>query len=175
MILPQTASLFIAEQLIPTGTLYEYAYGKQPKTTIFLFFLEPKFRHNSLCRCERLSLERVIQILENFGFSRKEAIVYIYLAKAGPRKGRELRYGLKMTKQQLYYGLKRLHQKKVIARSSEHPALFSALAFEELLNLFIRTNVEQAKTISETKVEVLNHWRNLSKEISDYPTANQAQ
>jgi sugar-specific transcriptional regulator TrmB len=117
----------------------------------------------------------VIQILENFGFSRKEAIVYIYLAKAGPRKGRELRYGLKMTKQQLYYGLKKLHQKGIISRSSEHPALFSALAFEDLLNLFVRTNVEQAKTISETREEVLNHWHNLAKEINDYPVANQTQ
>ena len=110
-----------------------------------------------------MSLERVFKILEGFGFSRADAIVYIYLAKAGPQKGRELMRGLRMPKEQLYSELKRLHQKGVVTRSSEHPALFSALAFEELLNLFIRANVEQAKSLKETKEELQASWRSVTK------------
>jgi sugar-specific transcriptional regulator TrmB len=113
--------------------------------------------------CEKLSLERVFKILEGFGFSRAGAIVYIYLAKAGPQRYRDLMRGLRMPKDQLYSELKRLHQKGVVTRSSEHPALFSALAFEELLNLFIKANVEQARALKEAKEDLQASWRSVTE------------
>jgi sugar-specific transcriptional regulator TrmB len=33
-----------------------------------------------------LSLERIVKLLDNFGFSKDDAEVYIYLAKKGPRR-----------------------------------------------------------------------------------------
>ncbi len=102
----------------------------------------------------------MFKILGGFGFSRADAIVYVYLAKAGPQSSRDLMRGLGMPKEQLYSQLKRLRQKGVITRSSKHPAFFSALAFEELLNQFIRANVEQAKALKETKEELLASWQN---------------
>ncbi len=114
-----------------------------------------------------MSFERVFKILEGFGFSRAETIVYIYLAKAGPQKGSDLRRGLRMTKAQLYSELKRLHRKGVVTSSSEHPSLFMAVAFEELLNQFIRTNVEQAKALKETKEELLTNWRSCTKKSNN--------
>ena len=110
-----------------------------------------------------MSLERVLRTLEGFGLTRVDAEVYVYLAKTGPKKGRDLTSGLKMTKQQLYPILKGLQKKGVVTSSSELPALFSALAFEELLNLFVRLNIEQAQIIKETRDELLANWRNVTK------------
>ena len=110
-----------------------------------------------------MSLERVLRTLEGFGLTRRDAEVYVYLAKAGPRKGRDLTTGLKMTKQQLYPILKGLQKKGVVTSSSKRPALFSALAFEELLNLIVKLNLEQAQIIKETKDELLANWRNAAK------------
>ena len=110
-----------------------------------------------------MSLERVLRTLEGFSLTRVDAEVYVYLAKTGPQKGRDLTSGLKMTKQQLYPILKGLQKKGVVTSSSERPALFSALAFEELLNLFVRLNLDQAQIIKETKDELLANWRNVTK------------
>jgi sugar-specific transcriptional regulator TrmB len=110
-----------------------------------------------------LSFERAIKILEGFSFSRKDAEVYIYLAKTGPSKGRDLIIGLRMVKQQLYPILKQLQKKGVVTSSQKRPAIFAALAFEELINLYVKLDVEKAKIIRETKEELLDSWKNVTK------------
>ena len=114
-------------------------------------------------RCRWLSLERVLRLLEASGFSRVTAEVYVHLAKMGPKNGRDLTSGLKMTKQQLYPILKSLQKKGIVTISPKRPALFSALAFEELLNLYVKLNVDQAKIIKETMEELLASWRDITK------------
>jgi len=111
-----------------------------------------------------VSKELVIQLLENFGFSRLDAEVYIYLAKTGPHKDRDLIEGLRLAKQQLFPVLNSLQKKGVVTSSSEHPKLFSAIAFEDLLDLYVKMNIEQAKIIKETKKELLINWQNATQD-----------
>lgn len=101
-----------------------------------------------------MSLERVSKILEGLGLSRADAEVYIYLAKAGPTKAIDLTADLGMVKQHLYPVLRRLEKKDVVTRSTDHPALFAALAFEALLDRYVKLNEEQAHVIRETKKEL---------------------
>lgn len=106
-----------------------------------------------------MSLERVIKTLQGFGFSRVDAEVYVYLAKTGPQEASELIEALKMTKQQLYSSIKSLRDKGIVASSTGHPILFCALPFEKVLEILIKTQIEQAKAIRETKKELLSNWR----------------
>jgi sugar-specific transcriptional regulator TrmB len=108
-----------------------------------------------------LSLERILRLLEEFGFYRVDAEVYLYLAKVGPQKGKALSSGLKMTKQQLYPALKRLKKKGMVTSKDERAALFSAMAFEELLKLIVRIKVDQANGIEHDKEELLAYWQNM--------------
>ncbi|MBA4464327.1 MAG: helix-turn-helix domain-containing protein [Nitrosopumilaceae archaeon] len=108
-----------------------------------------------------MSLERVLKTLEAFGLSRSDSEVYLYLAKKGPRKGSEVANALKISKQQLYSSLKNLKNKGIVNTSFDRPALFSALAFEEVLELLIRIRVDQAKAIRQTKNELLKSWRSM--------------
>ncbi len=107
-----------------------------------------------------MSLERVISFLESCGFSRVDAEVYIGLAKTGPSKVRDLTKILMMVKQQLYPSLKRLQEKGAVNRNTGHPALFNALEFAELIDLYTKFNVNQAQIIKEAKEEMLHCLRN---------------
>ena len=109
-----------------------------------------------------MSLERVLKALEAFGLSRTDSEVYLYLAKKGPIKGREVANALQISKQQLYPILKNLKDKGIINASVDRPALFSALAFEEVIELFIKIKVDQAKVIKETKRELMKSWRSMN-------------
>jgi sugar-specific transcriptional regulator TrmB len=109
-----------------------------------------------------LSLERVLKTLEGFGLSRVDAEVYVFLAKKGPQRGRELADGLQITKQQLYPSLKNLKNKGIVTASLERPVLFSAVAFEKVLELLIKIKVEQAKAIKETEKELVDSWRSIN-------------
>jgi sugar-specific transcriptional regulator TrmB len=104
----------------------------------------------------------VLKTLEGLGLSRTDAEVYVYLAKKGPKNRRELADALQVTKQQLYPSLKNLRSKGVVTVSLERPALFSAVAFEKVVDLLIAIKVEQAKAIQETKKELLASWRSVN-------------
>jgi sugar-specific transcriptional regulator TrmB len=105
----------------------------------------------------------VLRTLENFGLKRMDAEVYIYLAKKGPQKGTDIAEVLKIRKRQLYSILEALQDKGVVTVSPEHPTLFSALAFEKVLDLLVKANVEQAKAIEAAKEELLSSWRDMYK------------
>ncbi len=97
--------------------------------------------------------------LEEFGLSRADAEVYVYLAKQGPKKGGALANDLQVAKQQLYPILKNLKNKGVVTVSLERPALFSAVAFEKVIELLIAIKIEQAKAFEEIKKELMDSWR----------------
>jgi sugar-specific transcriptional regulator TrmB len=105
-----------------------------------------------------LSLERVLQLLESFGFSRVDAQVYVYLAKKGPQKSKDLSVGLKIAEHQLYPALKRLKRRGIV--KNECAEIFSALEIEELLKLVVKIKVNQAKFIQQNKKELLSCWQN---------------
>ena len=114
-----------------------------------------------------MSLERIISVLQELGLSRLESEVYVYLAKAGPSQAEELSVRLGMTKQQLYPALKHLEDKGVVASKPERVRLFSAVAFEELLNLFVRMNAEKAKAIKEARQELAESWEDITEQRKD--------
>ena len=87
-----------------------------------------------------MSLERVLKTLESFGLSRVESEVYVYLAKAGPSKAMDLTISLRMPKQKLYPILKKLKEKEIVITKPERNNLYSALAFTELLNRYVKIN-----------------------------------
>ena len=104
----------------------------------------------------------MLKVLEGFGLSQEDAKVYIYLAKTNPQRGRDLAVGLKMTKRQLSPILKNLREKGLVTSSSKCAGLLSAVAFEALLDLYVKINVEQAQIIRESKEELLTSWRHMT-------------
>jgi sugar-specific transcriptional regulator TrmB len=107
-------------------------------------------------RCDKLSLEKIITILEGLSLKRTEAEVYVYLAKKGPQKAKDLADALKIRKRQLYSILKKLQAKGVVTASHKQTTVFSALNFENALDLLLKNNIEQAKALKKTLEERLS-------------------
>ena len=108
-----------------------------------------------------MSQEQVLKMLANLGFDIVDATVYVYLAKKGMQKASEIRKATKLTKQQLYPSLKRLQSKGIVSSTIEHPARFSAMPFEKVLDLFIQAKIEETRRLQQSKVEILSNWQNL--------------
>lgn len=111
-----------------------------------------------------MSLERVLDTLAGFGIKSTEAQVYIYLAKKGPRKGRDLSLALKLPKQQLYPCLKCLLNKGIISATSKRPAVFSAVPFEEALDLLVKAKLEKVQRTQQNTDKALSDWQSMLKE-----------
>lgn len=113
-----------------------------------------------------MSLERVINALIGLGLSRTDAEVYVYLAKKGPIELVNLATALNFSMQKLSRSLKNLQSKGIVSGSLKGNALFSALPFEQTLELLIEIKAEQTQIMQESKEELLSSWRKMTKETS---------
>ena len=64
-----------------------------------------------------------------------------------------------MQKQQVYSSLKKLQSKAVVSATLEHPARFSAVPFENVLDLFIKAKLQEAQAIQHEKSKLLSSWQ----------------
>jgi sugar-specific transcriptional regulator TrmB len=115
-----------------------------------------------------VSKEKVLKTLEELGLSKSDAQVYVFLAKRGPKKAKEVTLALKISKQQLYPSLKSLQSKSLVNATLEHPSRFSAVSFEKALDLFAKAKMEEAKSIQQNKDNLLSDWQSIViKEAED--------
>ncbi len=106
--------------------------------------------------------------LVNLGLSETDAEVYVFLAVDGPHRGKSIAEALNLYKQQLYRSLKNLQSKGMVTATPEHPAHFSAVPFEKIIEHIIEAKAEQAKALQKSREELLASWRSMiKKEFAD--------
>jgi len=100
----------------------------------------------------------VIKALIELGLARIDGEVYVYLAKDGPQRVIDLAKALNYDKQKIYPSLKNLQEKRIVTVTSQKQSIFSALPFEEALDLLIKMKKEQEQVMQESKEELLATW-----------------
>jgi CBS domain-containing protein/sugar-specific transcriptional regulator TrmB len=108
-----------------------------------------------------LSQERALKTLSDIGLTRMDSQVYMFLAKKGPKKGRDIFKGLKMSKPQLYRSLKTLQGKGIVSATFERPTRFFAVPFEKALDMFIKAKTEEVQLLQQNKEEILSDWHSV--------------
>ena len=109
----------------------------------------------------------MIKVIMGLGLSETDAQVYVYLALNGPLKAKEITKQLGLYKEQLYRSLKNLKDKDIVKASVDFPAVFSAVSFEEVLDLLTEIKKEQAQALRDVKEELLASWKSVIKKNSN--------
>jgi sugar-specific transcriptional regulator TrmB len=105
----------------------------------------------------------MLSALVNLGLSQADAQVYIFLAPKIPQKANDIANALKMNKQQLYLCLRNLQNKRILNSRGERPKLFSAVPIENVIDLLVKANLEEAQQMEENKQKILSFWQALIK------------
>jgi sugar-specific transcriptional regulator TrmB len=105
----------------------------------------------------------MLRTLVKLGFTETDAQVYVFLAAEGPQKAKDATEALKLHRSQTYRSLKNLKSQGIRNSSPEHPARFSAVLFEKVLELLIKARTEQQKALQESKKELLSAWKSITK------------
>lgn len=105
--------------------------------------------------------QNVFKTLVDLGFDLTDAQIYVFLAKHGQQKASNISNALKINKQQLYPCLKKLQSKGIVTSTIEHPARFSVLPFEKVLDLFIKAKIDEAQSIQLNKTKILADWESI--------------
>jgi len=100
----------------------------------------------------------MLRTLILLGFTETDAQVYVYLTIVGPRQARSIAEAMKIYRQKLYRSLRKLQQKGMVNSSHDRPAQFSAVSFDKILDLLIKTHLKEAQRIEQEKEEILNQW-----------------
>ncbi len=106
----------------------------------------------------------VLEVLKDFGLTKKESEVYIYLAKSCIQKAGNISKQLKMHKAQIYRILRNLRNKGIVVSTFEVPMRFEAVPFESFLDLKIKSKREEAAILEEKRDELLAYWNSISIE-----------
>jgi sugar-specific transcriptional regulator TrmB len=104
-----------------------------------------------------LGEEKIKTILKNSGVTEKEADIYILLAKQGAMNRGEIATSLKKDKAQVSRILKRLQSKGVVESTLEFPRRFTAIPFETIIDLSIKTKREEVAFIENAKKDLLKY------------------
>lgn len=108
-----------------------------------------------------LKQEKIEKSLHDFGLSKKEAEVYVFLAKYGPISSGQLNKQLKLNRGQVYRILKGLQKKNLLEASLEYPTRYTAVSFETVINSLIKSKKEEVLRIEESKQELLSDWKQI--------------
>jgi sugar-specific transcriptional regulator TrmB len=111
--------------------------------------------------------EKILKTLLSLGLKQLDAEVYIFLAKRGPIKAKDAAKALKISKQRVYPIIKNLQGKGIVNATLEHPARFSAIPLEKMLDLFVKAKMEEAQRIQQNKDEILSDWHSIAIEETD--------
>jgi sugar-specific transcriptional regulator TrmB len=117
-----------------------------------------------------LSLKRVLETLAGFGFKQPDATIYVFLAKKGGHTGKGLAMALKMPKWQLYQSLRNLEARGTVIATAKHPALFSAIPFEKVIDAVVKAKIEGAQGKPENMDQAIIDWKLMMKEDSNSRT-----
>lgn len=104
--------------------------------------LEANF--NNIIPKEGVSEDILRHTLIEIGLTEQEIKVYIFLVKKGPSRAIEISKANSQTKLQIYRNLKNLQKKGVVECTFNHPAYFSAISLNKLLEGFVKTKEEEA-------------------------------
>jgi len=113
-----------------------------------------------------MSEKRITKALKTFGFSTINIRVYIFLAKTGSCRTQKIEKDLKLEKGVLDKSLKDLSNLGIIQFSIKDPTQFTAMPFEDVIDLFIEVKKEQAKTMQESREELISNWKTILKKNS---------
>ena len=105
----------------------------------------------------------MFKTLKSLGFKKTDVKVYIFLTTQGLQKATDIAEALNLSRKQLYRILKNLQKQGIINASTEKPDCFSAVPFENVLELFIEVKMDQQRVLQESREELLFAWHSIIK------------
>ena len=107
------------------------------------------------------------QALVKFGFTEREAKVYVQLITGGPQSPTEIAKALNLHARQICASLKKMRSRGFVEAHHKCQTPFLAVPFEKVLDLVIKSNIEEAERMIQNKEELLSSWQSIKPNDSE--------
>jgi len=107
------------------------------------------------------SLKMIKGMLTKFGLSNNEIRVYIYLARSGDRKARDVSGALSLHRTETYKILRSLEKRGLVSSVFEKPLKFIATPFEKTMDILIKAKKLRIQFLERKKKDIVDLWLSL--------------
>jgi len=114
------------------------------------------------------TLIEIYRTLTNFGLSKNEVNVYLFLLKTGVHKASKISERLGITRTEIYKILKSLEAQGIVIRLVEKPFRYLAISLEDLFNIYIQKEYNHVRSIEDQKETLIQKW-SLVKQRTNKP------
>jgi sugar-specific transcriptional regulator TrmB len=104
--------------------------------------------------------------LRDFGLTRNESKIYVFLSKNGPKKAIEISNEERIPRTETYHLLSTLETKGIITSSIQRPTRFSAIKIEGAIESIIENQqkkIEELKILKNDMIELWNSFQNIRR------------
>ncbi len=109
--------------------------------------------------------DEAISELLNFGFTKDEAEIYIFILKAGSCPARAVARKFDINRMRAYRTLKTLERKGLVQSILERPVRFAAAPIAELLDSQIEKARKTIPKLEENKQRIINYYNRISTTV----------
>jgi len=102
--------------------------------------------------------------LRDFGLTKNESKIYIFLSKNGPKKAIDISREEAIPRTETYHLLANLEVKGIITPSIQRPTRFSAVMIEDAIESIIENQIkkiEELKILKQDMVDLWNSFQNI--------------
>ncbi len=111
------------------------------------------------------TLIEIYRTLSDFGLSKNEVNVYLFLLKTGMHKASKISERLGITRTEIYKILKSLEAQGIVIRLIEKPFRYLAIPLEDLFNIYIQKEYNHVRTIENQKEDLIQKWSLVKQRI----------
>jgi len=113
---------------------------------------------NSSLHEYKIELEKIRNELLNFGLTKNQAKVFIYLGKYGSKTSPEVCKALRLPRTETYNVLNDLLNIGIISSEFHHPTKYSALPMNKAILTLVREAQENVNKLAKKELEVAKLW-----------------
>jgi len=116
-----------------------------------------------------MALDRLSEKLIDFGFTKEEAEVYVFLSSMGPSPARVVSRRFDINRMRAYRTLKSLEDKGLVERIIGRPMRFVANPLKESLSKYIDGFRERLTELETREEAIIEDWTRISDATSEQP------
>ncbi len=102
--------------------------------------------------------------LQDFGVTKNESKIYVFLSKHGTKKAIEISREEKIPRTEIYHLLTNLEAKGIITPTFDRPKRFSAVTIEKAIGSILhdrQKKIEELKILEHDMIELWNSFQNM--------------
>ena len=109
----------------------------------------------------KLTLEKIKDELINFGLTKSQAKVFIYLGKYGSKTASEISKALQLPRTETYHLVNSLQNMGLVVAELAHPTKYTAMDMREAVSTLVRQEQDRIDTLADKEESLSEMWKEI--------------